>query len=162
MRHSHERPRHCLERPGIPGRRSGPTFQCNWTCHEWPPVLRNHICMANGVVFQDTSYCISPPHLWLFCFVKYRASILLAIYIPFSLAPPPPSPPLPHPPPPVTFPKTSTPIRVADQDCWSNYYCDTWAVSPEYEYTMYTLVLKKWKKTWSFYNPKLTFTFYLQ
>ena len=25
--------------------------------HERPPVLRDHICMAHGVLFQDRFYC---------------------------------------------------------------------------------------------------------
>ncbi len=33
------------------------TFQYNWTCHQRPPVLRDHIFVANGVVFQDRFYC---------------------------------------------------------------------------------------------------------
>ena len=35
----------------------GPTFQYNWTCHQKPPVLRDHIFMVNGLVFQDRFYC---------------------------------------------------------------------------------------------------------
>ncbi len=34
-------------------------FQHKWTCHQRPPVLRHHIFMANGVVFQDRFYCSS-------------------------------------------------------------------------------------------------------
>ena len=30
-----------------------PAFQCKLTCHQRPPFLRDHIFMANGVVFQD-------------------------------------------------------------------------------------------------------------
>ncbi len=28
-------------------------------CHERPPVLTDHISVANGVVFQDRFYCIN-------------------------------------------------------------------------------------------------------
>ncbi len=38
----------------------GPTIQCNWTCHHMhqrPHVLRDHICMANGPVFQGRFNC---------------------------------------------------------------------------------------------------------
>ncbi len=34
-----------------------PTFQYNYTCPQRTSVLRDHICMANGVVFQDRFYC---------------------------------------------------------------------------------------------------------
>ncbi len=56
---------HCHERPlvlkGQIFLAEGPTFQCtgNWTWHQSPPALRDHICMANGVVFQDRFYCIA-------------------------------------------------------------------------------------------------------
>ena len=30
-------------------------FQYNWTCYQKPPVLRDHIFVANGVVFQRRS-----------------------------------------------------------------------------------------------------------
>ncbi len=29
----------------------------NWTCHQRPPVLTDHIFVANEVVFQDRFYC---------------------------------------------------------------------------------------------------------
>ncbi len=45
----------CLEGPHTPGRKSA--FQCNSTCHQRPPVLRDHIFVANGVVFQERFYC---------------------------------------------------------------------------------------------------------
>ncbi len=32
----------------------GPTFQCNWTCHQRPPALRDHIFMANDMLFIKT------------------------------------------------------------------------------------------------------------
>ncbi len=35
-----------------------PTFECKQTCHQRPPVLRDHIFMANRV-FQDRFYCIT-------------------------------------------------------------------------------------------------------
>ncbi len=44
--HFHERPQ------------AGLTFQCNWTRHQRPPVLRDHIFMANGVGFQGRFYRI--------------------------------------------------------------------------------------------------------
>ncbi len=37
--------------------RKGPTFQCNTTCHQTPPVLKDQICMSSGVVFQDRLHC---------------------------------------------------------------------------------------------------------
>ncbi len=37
----------------------GPTFQCNWPCHQTRPVLRDHNYMASGVVFQDRFYYIA-------------------------------------------------------------------------------------------------------
>ena len=45
----------CFEGAHIPA--EGPTFQCNWTCHQRPPVLRDHIFMAIRVVFQDRFHC---------------------------------------------------------------------------------------------------------
>ncbi len=45
-----------LKGPHIPGRRS--CIYMNGTCHQIPPVLRDHLFMANGVVFQDKFYCI--------------------------------------------------------------------------------------------------------
>ena len=36
----------------------GQHFKYNWICHQRPPVLRNHISVAKGVVFQDKFYCI--------------------------------------------------------------------------------------------------------
>ncbi len=42
----------------------GPAFQCNWTCHQGPPVLRDHICMAKEVVFQDRFY---PSTVYIHC-----------------------------------------------------------------------------------------------
>ncbi len=57
----HERPlaweTTCLDRPHILA--EGPTFQytSNWTCQQRPPVLTDHIFVANGVVFQDRFYC---------------------------------------------------------------------------------------------------------
>ncbi len=33
-------------------------FNENWTCHQRPPVLKDHIFMANGVVLHDSVYCI--------------------------------------------------------------------------------------------------------
>ncbi len=36
---------------------AGSTVQCNWTCHQRPPVLRDHIFMANLVVLQGRFYC---------------------------------------------------------------------------------------------------------
>ena len=38
------------------------TFYRNWTCHERPPVLRDHIFMGNRVVFQDKFYRMG--YLW--------------------------------------------------------------------------------------------------
>ena len=35
----------------------GYTFQYNWTCHQRPPVLRDHRSVSEGVVFQDRFYC---------------------------------------------------------------------------------------------------------
>ena len=46
----------CLERTDIQA--ESPTFQCDWTGRQRRPVLRDHICMANGVVFYDRFYCI--------------------------------------------------------------------------------------------------------
>ncbi len=47
----------CLEIPRISGGWC-PTFHyLKWTCHQRPPVLRNLIFMANGVVFQDGFSC---------------------------------------------------------------------------------------------------------
>ena len=39
----------------------GPTYQRNWTwaCHQRPPVLWDHIFIANRVVFQERFYCIT-------------------------------------------------------------------------------------------------------
>ncbi len=42
---------------GPPVLAESPTFKCIWTCHQRPPVLRDHIFMANRVVFQDRFYC---------------------------------------------------------------------------------------------------------
>ncbi len=42
----------CLEGPLV-----NPTFQCKWTSHQRPPVLRDHIFMASGVVFQNRFHC---------------------------------------------------------------------------------------------------------
>ncbi len=36
----------------------GPIFQCNWTCHQRPPVLKDYIFHGQRVVFQDGFYCI--------------------------------------------------------------------------------------------------------
>ncbi len=36
---------------------AGPTFQCNWTCHQRLALLRNHMFMACGAVFQDRFHC---------------------------------------------------------------------------------------------------------
>ncbi len=56
---------HCYERPPVLKDHilvaEGPTFQCNWTCHQRPPVLRDHIFMANWAVFQDRFYCTCHP-----------------------------------------------------------------------------------------------------
>ncbi len=54
--YSHERPLVLKDQIFL----AGSTFQCNWTCHQRPPVLRYHICMANGVVFQKYF-----PPVWL-------------------------------------------------------------------------------------------------
>ncbi len=35
-----------------------PTFQCNWTCYQIPPVLRNHIFMAKRVLNMSTETTI--------------------------------------------------------------------------------------------------------
>ncbi len=40
------------------GRRSLPTSQYIWTCHQRPPVLREITFVANWVVLQDRFYCI--------------------------------------------------------------------------------------------------------
>ncbi len=34
----------------------GPTFQSDCTCQQRPPVMRDHIFRANGMVFQDRFY----------------------------------------------------------------------------------------------------------
>ncbi len=34
-----------------------PAFQCNWTCHQRPLVLRDQILMASCLLFQDGFYC---------------------------------------------------------------------------------------------------------
>ncbi len=34
-------------------------------CHETPPVLTDHIFVANGVVFQERFYCILSPTIKL-------------------------------------------------------------------------------------------------
>ncbi len=47
----------CFER--IPGKSH--TLQCKWIYHQKSPVLRDHIFMANGVVFQDNFYCTFGP-----------------------------------------------------------------------------------------------------
>ncbi len=56
---------HCYERPPVLKDHilvaEGPTFQCNWTCHQRPPVLKDHIFMANWAVFQDRFYCTCHP-----------------------------------------------------------------------------------------------------
>ncbi len=53
---------HCCERPPVLKDQiflsESPTFQCNWTCPNRPPVLINCICVwANGLVFRDRFYC---------------------------------------------------------------------------------------------------------
>ena len=48
--------RTCLERP-LPWE-NVLYFQYNWTCHQRPPVFKDHFFMANGVVFQDRFHCI--------------------------------------------------------------------------------------------------------
>ncbi len=53
--HWHDWETTCLYRPHILA--SEPTFQYNWTCHQRPPLLTNHIFVANGVVFQNRFYC---------------------------------------------------------------------------------------------------------
>ncbi len=50
----------CIKRPQFLA--EVPTFQHNWTCHQRPPVLTDHIFVANGVVFQDRFYCTFPSH----------------------------------------------------------------------------------------------------
>ncbi len=40
----------------------GPTFPYNWTCHQIASVLTDHIFVANGVVLQETFYCIMTLH----------------------------------------------------------------------------------------------------
>ncbi len=45
----------------------GPTFQYNWTCYQRPPVLskvRDHILVANGMVFQDRFHCTDWYHTY--------------------------------------------------------------------------------------------------
>ncbi len=47
-----------IQKPYIPGRRSYSSMNCTCTCHQRPPVLRDHILMAKGVVFQHQFYSI--------------------------------------------------------------------------------------------------------
>ncbi len=52
---------HCHERDHLSWKTThflakGSTFQYNWTCHQRPPVLRDHIFVVNGVVFQDSFF----------------------------------------------------------------------------------------------------------
>ncbi len=43
----------------------GPTFHCNWTFQQRPPVLRDHIFfMDNGAVFQGRFYCTPQRCFW--------------------------------------------------------------------------------------------------
>ncbi len=56
--HCHETT--CLERPDILVRKSYISMQFNLSPKT--PILRDHICMANGVVFQDRFYCM--PYLY--------------------------------------------------------------------------------------------------
>ncbi len=44
-----------LEGPDIPGRRSYSSM--SWNCHQRSPALKDHICVSNGMVFQDRFYC---------------------------------------------------------------------------------------------------------
>ncbi len=37
----------------------GSTFQCTWTCHQRPPLLKDHIFMVNSVVFHDRFHSTS-------------------------------------------------------------------------------------------------------
>ncbi len=57
---------HCHERPPVLDHTIlvGPTFQHNWTCHQRPRALTDHIFVANGVVFQDRFYCSRAELYW--------------------------------------------------------------------------------------------------
>ncbi len=40
-------------------------IHCNWTCHQRPPVLRDHMFMANRVILQDRFYCMYLTNIYL-------------------------------------------------------------------------------------------------
>ncbi len=52
-----------------------PTFQCKWTCHHRTPVLGDHICMANGMVFRDRLHCSLNQNRYPFAAIKLYMNV---------------------------------------------------------------------------------------